>query len=145
VFRYIGHPEFVDDPKFKTNAARVQNAEELDAIIGAFVAQRTQAENVAFFEQAEVTIGPIYDISQIVGDPHVLERELIADYPDAEMGDYPMHHVVPRLSGTPGSIRTPAPALGQHNRELLREVGVDDAGYAALLAAGVACEGRTDR
>jgi len=145
VFRSIGHPEFVDDPKFKTNAARVQNAEELDAIIGAFVAQRTQAENVAFFEQAEVTIGPIYDISQIVGDPHVLERELIADYPDAEMGDYPMHHVVPRLSGTPGSIRTPAPALGQHNRELLREVGVDDAGYAALLAAGVACEGRTDR
>jgi formyl-CoA transferase len=46
----------------------VQHAEELDAIIGAFIAKMTQAENVAFFEKAEVTIGPIYDISQILED-----------------------------------------------------------------------------
>ena len=65
----------------------------------------TQADNVAFFEQAEVTIGPIYDIEQILEDPHVLERELVADYPDADMGAFPMHHVVPRLMGTPGTIR----------------------------------------
>ncbi|HWI13947.1 MAG TPA: CoA transferase [Burkholderiales bacterium] len=145
VFRSIGHPEFCDDPRYKTNAERVKHAEELDAIIGAFVAQRTQAENVAFFEKAEVTIGPIYDISQIVDDPHVIERELIADYPDAEMGQYPMHHVVPRLSGTPGSIRTPAPALGEHNREILREVGIDPAAYERLLADGVACEAPSGR
>jgi formyl-CoA transferase len=56
------------------------------------------------------------------------------------MGAYPMHHVVPRLDATPGTIRTPAPQLGQHNRELLGELGVDDVAYAALLAAGVACE-----
>ena len=88
----------------------MKNAEELDAIIGEFVAQRTQAENVEFFERAEVTIGPIYDIAQIIGDPHFIEREVIADYPDEEMGAFPMHHVVPRLMGTPGSIRTPAPS-----------------------------------
>jgi len=52
-----------------------------------------------------------------------------------------MHHVVPRLSGTPGSIRTLAPHLGEHNRALLREVGVDDAAYAKLVAAGIVCEG----
>ena len=75
---------------------------------------------MAFFEQAEVTIGPIYDISQILEDPHVLERELIADYPDPDMGAFPMHHVVPRLSGTPGAIRTPAPRLGEHNRAAAR-------------------------
>ena len=83
----------------------------------------------------------IYDISQIVEHPHVLERELIADYPDPDMGLFPMHHVVPRLSGTPASIRTPAPRLGEHNRPLLAEVGVDDAAYARLIASGVACEG----
>ena len=105
-------PDLIDDPRFRTNADRVRNAEELDAIIGAFIAERTQAENVAFFEAAEVTIGPIYDTAQILGDPHLIEREIIADYPDPEMGPLPMHHVVPRLSGTPGSIRTPAPALG---------------------------------
>jgi formyl-CoA transferase len=137
VMTSIGRPELIDDPRFRTNADRVKNAEALDAIIGEFIAQRTQAENVAFFEQAEVTIGPIYDITQILEDPHFIEREVIADYPDAEMGAYPMHHVVPRLSDTPASIRTPAPALGQHNRELLREAGIDDARYAELVKAGV--------
>jgi len=141
VFRSIGRPDLIDDPRYRTNADRVLRAAELDAIIGAFVARRTQAENVKYFAEAEVTIGPIYDISQIVEDPHVLERELIADYPDADMGAFPMHHVVPRLSGTPGAIRTPAPRLGEHNRALLAELGVNEAAYTQLLAAGVACEG----
>ena len=140
LFHSIGRPDLVDHPRYRTNADRVKHAEDLDAIIGAYVAERTQAENVAFFERVEVTIGPIYDISQIVEDPHVLERELIADYPDPDMGAFPMHHVVPRLSGTPGSIRTPAPRLGEHNRVLLRELGVDAAAYAQLLASGIACE-----
>jgi formyl-CoA transferase len=140
LFASIGRPDLVEDPRYRTNAARVKHREELDAIIGAFIAQRTQAGNVAFFEQAEVTIGPIYDVSQIIEDPHVIERELIADYPDPDMGMLPMHHVVPRLSGTPGSVRTPAPALGEHNRALLAGLGVDAARYDALLAAGVVCE-----
>jgi len=141
LFRSIGHPEFITDPRYATNEERVKHAEELDAVIGAFVAQRTQAENVAFFEEAEVTIGPIYDITQILEDPHFKARAILADYPDPDMGEFPMHHVVPRLSGTPASIRTPAPALGEHNRELLREAGIDDAAYQALLASGVACAG----
>ena len=140
VFRSIGRADLVDNPRYRTNADRVRHAEELDAIIGAFIAERTQAENVAFFERAEVTIGPIYDISQIVEDPHVRARELIADYPDPEMGAFPMHHVVPRLVGTPGAIRTPAPRLGEHNRPLLAEIGVDEASYARLRASGVVCE-----
>ena len=141
VFRSIGRSDLIDNPRYRTNADRVQNAEALDAIIGGFVAERTQAENVAFFERAEVTIGPIYDISQIVEDPHVRSRELIADYPDSEMGAFPMHHVVPRLTGTPGAIRTPAPRLGEHNRPILAEIGVGEAAYAQLLASGAVCEG----
>ena len=86
LFRSIGRADLIDDPKFRTNADRVRNAEELDAIIGAFIAERTQAENVAFFEAAEVTIGPIYDTSQILEDPHFIEREVISDYPDPDMG-----------------------------------------------------------
>jgi formyl-CoA transferase len=137
LFRSIGRPDLVDNPKFRTNADRVRNAEELDAIIGAFIAERTQAENVAFFEAAEVTIGPIYDTSQILEDPHFIEREVVSDYPDVDMGTLPMHHVVPRLGGTPGAIRTPAPELGEHNRSLLAEIGIDDARYAELVSSGV--------
>ncbi len=134
VFASIGRADLSEDPRYRTNAARVKNAAELDAIIGEFVATRTQAENVAFFEAAEVTIGPIYDISQILDDPHFIDREVLADYPDADMEAFPMHHVVPRLSGTPGHIGTPAPKLGEHNRALLAEVGVDEKAYARLLA-----------
>jgi crotonobetainyl-CoA:carnitine CoA-transferase CaiB-like acyl-CoA transferase len=137
VFGSIGRPELIDDPRYRTNAERVKNAEDLDAIIGAFIARRTQAENVAFFEQAEVTIGPIYDISQIVEDPHVVERELLAEYPDHDMESFPMHHVVPRLSGTPGSIRTPAPKLGQHNVEILKSLGLRDSEITTLKEKGI--------
>lgn len=140
LLRAIGRPELVNDPRFATNAARVKHAEELDAIFGEFISGRTQAENVAFFERAEVTVGPIYDIRQILEDPHFQQREILADYPDGEMGALPMHAVVPRLSGTPGAIRSPAPRLGEHNRELLGEIGVDPHSYAALVEAGIAVE-----
>ncbi len=140
LFRAIGRPDLIDDPRYRTNAERVKNAEPLDTIIGAFIAQRTQADNVSFFERAEVTIGPIYDITQILADPHIIERELLADYPDGEMGAFPMHHVVPRMLGTPGSIRTPAPQLGEHNRALLGALGIDRAMYEQLVAEGIACD-----
>ena len=143
LFRSIGHPEFITDPRYATNEERVKHAEELDAVIGKFIAQRTQAENVTFFEEAEVTIGPIYDIRQILEDPHFRAREILADYPDEDMDSFPMHHVVPRLSGTPGAIRAPAPQLGEHNESLLGEIGIDAAAYRRLLEAGIACAGDT--
>ena len=71
------------------------------------------------FEAAEVTAAPVYDIDQFIADPHVQARQIVTELPDDEMGSVPMHAVVPRLSGTPGEIRTPAPALGQHNAEIL--------------------------
>jgi crotonobetainyl-CoA:carnitine CoA-transferase CaiB-like acyl-CoA transferase len=141
VFASIGRAELIDDPRYRTNADRVRNAEELDRIIGAFIATKTQAENDSYYEQAEETIGPIYDITQILEDAHFIEREVIADYPDADMGEYPMHHVVQRLEGTPGAIRTMAPKLGQHNREVLAEVGIDAKQYETLLKAGAVYEG----
>lgn len=138
LFAAIGRPDLGNDPRFRTNADRLKNIEALDAIIGGFIATRTQAENVAFFEHAKVTVGPIYNITQILTDPHFIAREVLADYPDAEVGGaLPMHAVVPRLSATPGSIRSPAPRLGEHNRALLAEVGIDDATYARLVAEQV--------
>jgi len=141
VLRVIGRPELNEDPRFATNDARVKNTVELDAIIGAFVAERSQAENVAFFEAEQVTIGPVYDVGQIMEDPHFIDREILADYPDRDMGQLPMHCVVPRMTGTPGSIRTPAPALGEHNREILARIGISDADYDTMLADGVVSEG----
>ncbi len=137
LLRAIGHPELIDDPRFRTNADRLRHVDTLDVVIAGFISERTQAENVAFFEAAEVTIGPIYDTAQMIEDPHIIERELLANYPDPDMGEIPMHAVVPRLLGTPGSIRTPAPKLGEHNRALLAEIGIQGAAYDGLVAAGI--------
>lgn len=140
LLRAMGREDLIGDCRFKTNEDRIAHVVELDQIVGDFVAQRTQDENVAFFEKAEVTVGPIYDIAQIMQDPHFIAREILAEYPDCDMGQLPMHHVVPRLTETPGSIRTAAPRLGEHNRELLHEVGVNEDKYSQLLAQGVVIE-----
>src|ERR671922_140759 len=95
----------------------------LDAIVGDFIGQRTLAENIAFFEEAGVTAGPVYDIAQFLDDPHVQARGIVVDAPDDEMGETPMHAPVPRLSRTPGVLRAPAPALGQHNDEIYARIG----------------------
>lgn len=137
LMRAIGRADLIDDPRFRTNADRLEHHEELDGIIADFIARMTQSEAVSYFENAEVTIGPIYDTSQLIEDPHFIERELISDYPDADMGEIPMHAVVPRLLSTPGSIRTPAPKLGEHNRDVLTEIGVTGERYASMLQAGI--------
>ena len=136
LFRAIGREDMIGDPRFRTNADRLRHQDELDAAIAPFIEQRTQAENVAFFEAAEVTIGPINDIAAIVRDPHVAARGLLAEYPDDEMGRLPMHAVVPRMDATPGSIRAPAPGLGEHNREVLAEAGMGGE-YERLVRDGV--------
>jgi crotonobetainyl-CoA:carnitine CoA-transferase CaiB-like acyl-CoA transferase len=144
LFRAIGRPDLTEDPRFNTNSSRVENVEALDEIVGKFVGERTLADNLEFFERAEITAGSINDISQLIDDPHVLARKLIVDYPDQEMGQFPMHGVLPRLLGTPGSIRTPAPRLGEHNRALLEEVGIDAEAYAKLVASGAVVEGTAE-
>ena len=84
-----------------------------------------------------MTAAPIYDISQIVTDPHFREREIIVDVEDAELGSVPMHGPVPRLSGTPGTFRRPAPARGEHNAELLSALGMAGDEIETLTERGV--------
>ncbi len=119
LFRAIGRAELIDDPRFRTNSDRLAHVEEVDAIIQAFVGARTLAENLAFFEAAEATVGPVYDASGFEKDPHVKGRGVLVEMEDAELGSIPMHAVVPRLSGTPGALRRPAPDVGQDEAEIL--------------------------
>jgi formyl-CoA transferase len=142
LLRVIGRSDLIDHPHFKTNSDRVQHAQELDVIVGSFIGQRTLEENCALFDKAEVTVGPIYDISQLIDDPYVTAREVIVELPDADMGSIPMHNVVPRLSDTPGAIRRPAPSLGEHNNEILDLLGYAAERISKLKAEGVILSGR---
>src|SRR6185503_13131554 len=137
LFHAIGRDELNRDPAFKTNSERVKRREQVDGIVGGFIKQRTLADAIAFFEAAGVTAAPVYDIGQFLDDPHVQERGIVVEAPDADMGEVPMHAVVPRLSGTPGRLRTPAPAIGQDNHEVFSRIGYSDERIAALGQKGV--------
>ena len=132
LFRAIGRDDLNSDPNFKTNMERVKRRSEVDAIVGGWIAKRSLAENIAFFESAGVTAAPVYDVGQFVEDPHVQQRGIVVEAPDEEMGSVPMHDVVPRLSRTPGVLRSAAPAIGAHNDEIYGGIG-----YAAERLASL--------
>ncbi len=137
LFAAIGRADLNEDPAFKTNAERVKRRGEVDAIVGGFIAQRTLAEAIAFFETAGVTAAPVYDIAQFLADPHVQERGIVVEAPDEEMGTVPMHAPVPRLGRTPGGLRTPAPKLGEHTEEIFTRLGYSAERLADLRRRGV--------
>ncbi|MGA3400382.1 MAG: CoA transferase [Acetobacteraceae bacterium] len=141
VFRAIGKPEMIDDPRFRTNTDRVRNIDACDGAVADFIAARSLADNMAIFEAAEVTANPVYEIDQLLDDPHVQERGVIVEAPDEEAGSVLMHNIIPRLSETPGRLRFAAPSLGQHTHEILTEIGCDADRLAALAAEGVIKEG----
>ena len=142
LLRSIGRADLIEDPRFRTNADRVRHGEALDAIIGAYIAERSLAETLAHFDAAGVTIGPIMDAGMLAEDPYVIEREAVIAVPDEEMpeGWLPMHGMVPRLSATPGILARPAPRLGEHNEAVLGPV-LGEAALARLRAEGVLRDG----
>jgi crotonobetainyl-CoA:carnitine CoA-transferase CaiB-like acyl-CoA transferase len=137
LFRAIGREDIIADPRFRTNTDRVRHAAECEASIAEFIAARTLEENMEVFAAAEVTAAPVYDIDQFLADPHVTEREIVVDVPDEQTGRLVMHNIIPRLSETPGRLRSPAPKLGEHTAEILGQLGVDRATLGRLAAEGV--------
>jgi len=138
LFRSIGRPDLIEDPRFRTNPDRLRNWEVLDGIVAGFIAERGTEENLAHFDAAGVTIGPIKDAAGLLDDSFVAERESLIEVPDEHMpgGWLPMHGEVPRLSATPGILARPAPRLGEHNGEILSPL-LGEAELDRLRAAGI--------
>jgi crotonobetainyl-CoA:carnitine CoA-transferase CaiB-like acyl-CoA transferase len=137
LFRAIGRGDLNENPDFKTNIERIKRRHEVDAIVGGWIAQRTLDENIRFFEVEGVTAAPVYDIEQFAQDPHVQERGILFEAPDEEMGTVPMHAITPRLSRTPGVLRSPAPQIGAHNDEIYGRIGYPAERRATLRAQGI--------
>ena len=133
----IGQPELIEDPRFLTNPDRLRNRAELEGIVGAFFAEKTVAENLSYFEERGITVGPICDIADLMGHPYTLGREVIKTYADPDHGTLPMHAPFPRLSETPATVRAPAPEQGQHSDEVLAEIGLSADQITALRDKGI--------
>lgn len=131
----IGAPELNDDPKFASNEARKRNLPELVEILNGFLCKDTTEVWLARMEKAKLPAGPINDILQMHDDPQTRAREMVLtlDHPRAGKVDTIGHPV--KFSRTPASITRAAPVLGQHSREILREIGLDAARIEALIAA----------
>jgi crotonobetainyl-CoA:carnitine CoA-transferase CaiB-like acyl-CoA transferase len=136
VFEVIGRADMIEDERFRTNAARVEHRALVDEAVGAWFAEKTRDEALAAMRAAQVTVGPVYTIADIVADAHFREREIIVEADDAELGSVPMHNIVPRLSRTPGAWRRPAPRLGEHTDAVLAEAGLDADAIARLRREG---------
>jgi crotonobetainyl-CoA:carnitine CoA-transferase CaiB-like acyl-CoA transferase len=134
LFRTIGQPQLIDDPRFASNSSRLKNVIALDEILSQFMAQHNQEACLKFFTDAGVTVGPVYDMSNIEMDPHFHERQIVVELPDAALGTIPVHNISPRLMATPGRFRCAAPSLGEHSEEILRNAGYAEAEIKRLIA-----------
>jgi formyl-CoA transferase len=138
LFHAIGRPKLILDPRFVSNEQRLVHVEELDRIIGEFLSVRTRQQSLDLFQQAGVTVGPIYDMGDIEDDPHFHARNIVVEMPDAELGTIPVHTISPRLEGTPGRFRRAAPQLGANTEEILSDLGYSNTDVGRLIASGVA-------
>ena len=135
--RAMGDEGLADDPRFRTNADRVRNVDELDALVGAFIAERTLQGNLDFFEEQDITAGIVADIADLVDHPYLRERGALVEISDDDMGALPMHGIVPRFSGFARRLPGRAPALGEHNHAILAELGLAGAEIEGLVERGI--------
>jgi formyl-CoA transferase len=115
----VGRDDLGTDPGLADNALRAKRADELDAAITAWTVQRTVAEVVAVLQGASVPVGRIYTVRDIAEDPHYRARGMIERIVAADGLVLEVPGVCPKLSDTPGAIRSPAPRLGEHTAEVL--------------------------
>jgi crotonobetainyl-CoA:carnitine CoA-transferase CaiB-like acyl-CoA transferase len=133
----LGHPEWRKDPRFATNSARMRNIDALVAAMDVVLQTRGKDEWLAAFDAAGVPAGPVHDVGEALEHPQTLARGMVVDLMHAEAGatralGCPLH-----FSATPARIDRPAPRLGEHTREVLRECGYADVEIDALAADGV--------
>ena len=138
--RMMGLAELIVDPRFRTNSDRMQHRAELVEILSAKTRQRTTRDLVEALDAAGIPAGPVNRIGDMLADPHVLARDMVIETVHPVAGPTRSLGVPIKLSQTPGTVRRPAPLLGQHTREVLREAAFSDAEIDALVASGAALE-----
>jgi crotonobetainyl-CoA:carnitine CoA-transferase CaiB-like acyl-CoA transferase len=135
--RLIGRADLVTKPWFASAGERSRRAELLDSSVQKWIAARDFDQVVAAFEDAGAALAPIYDVEQLVNDPHIIERDTITTVADEDLGPLKMQNLMFRLADTPGSIRWSGQRLGQDNDDVYGRLGLTGDELAQLRQAGV--------
>lgn len=133
----IGRPDLGSAPDLQSNAGRVLRVEEIDAAIGAWTRARPIADVLSVLGAARVPAGKVYTARDIHEDPHYRARDMILSQQTRDGHTVDVPGIVPKLSATPGSVRTAAPGLGDDTQAVLREAGLTDAQIELLREKGV--------
>jgi crotonobetainyl-CoA:carnitine CoA-transferase CaiB-like acyl-CoA transferase len=132
----LGHPEWLADRRFATDAERVRNREALASAIEAVMSTATRADWLARFEAAGISSGPINDYGQVFTDPQVAARDMVVEVDHPVLGHLRGLGSPVKMSATPLDPRRRAPLLGEHTDEVLRNAGIGDEALRDMRAAG---------
>ena len=135
--RVIGRPELAEDPRYCTNKERVTRYDDVRAELDGALVKRTREEWVRELTAAGVPCGSVRGISEVLADPQLAAREMVAEVQHATIGTARVINSPVKLSETPPSVRTAPPTLGQHTTAVLHELGYDTARIDALKTARV--------
>ena len=133
----IGRHDLADAPDLADNIGRVARVSEIDDAIDGWTSTRTVADVLAAMATARVPAGKVYTARDIHEDPHYHARAMIVRQLTRDGWALDVPGVVPKLTATPGTLRSPAPRLGEDTDAVLRELGLDEAAIAALRDRGV--------
>ena len=133
----IGRNDLGSAPDLANNTGRVARVAEIDAAIGSWTATRNVADVLPVMDAARVPAGRVYTAKDIHEDPHLRARDMILRQQTRDGYELDVPGIVPKMSETPGTLRSPAPHLGEDTEEVLREIGVTADQLAALKAKGV--------
>ena len=137
LMKVIGRVDLADDPNLQDNAGRVAQADMIDSAIEAWTQPREVAQILEVLATHRVPSGRVYTAKDIVQDPHFLAREMILEQTTRDGHTMAVPGVVPKLSDTPGTIRTAAPGLGEDTEPVLQSLGFSPSQMQALKQAGV--------
>ncbi len=129
----IGRPDLAGAPDLAANEGRVQRADELDAAIGAWTSQRNVDDVLALMTAAQVPVGRMYTARDIAEDPQYRARGMLQRITTRDGWEVDVPGIVPKLSQTPGAIRTSAPRLGEDTAAVLRDAGINAQRLARLI------------
>ena len=121
----MGRADLSTDPRFCTNKVRVENREAVDAIVTGWFATHTAEHIQTICDDTGVPVSRVNSISDVFSDPHVRARDMLVEVDHPALGSLRLPGVVPRMSRTPGAVRTPGPKLGEHNVEVFTALGID--------------------
>ncbi|MEN9780328.1 MAG: hypothetical protein RL014_1476 [Pseudomonadota bacterium] len=133
----IGRDDLGNDPALADNAGRVKRVAEIDAAIEAWTHARSVAQVLDALNAAKVPVGRVYTAKDIAEDPHYRARDMLLSQTTRDGYEVTVPGIVPKLMGTPGSVRISAPRLGDDTDAVLREAGLTDQQIAALRSKGV--------